>query len=109
MRPEAFLCMLCRYFYSIKNRVKASVLNEQTNCIRLVSLVSATVSLERERVLLEYKIIGTAFNNIDYSRAHFPHKEKKTIRKELSFLEKVFLLWGIAKNYNVLGGLHLEV
>ena len=48
--------MLCRYFYSIKNRVKASVLNEQTNCIRLVSLVSATVSLERERVLLEYKI-----------------------------------------------------
>lgn len=69
--------MLCRYFYSIKNRAKASVLNEQTNCIRLVSLVSATVSLERERVLLEYKIIGTAFNNIKYSRAHFSTQRKK--------------------------------
>ena len=80
--PNFYICarifrLLCGYFYSIKNRVKASVLNEQTNCIRLVSLVSATVSLERERVLLEYKIIGTAFNNIEYSRAHFSTQRKK--------------------------------
>ena len=53
--------MLYGYFYSIKNPVKASVLDEQTNCIRFVSLVSATFSHERERVLLEYKIIHTTF------------------------------------------------
>ena len=47
--------MLCRYFHSIKNRVKTSVLNEPTNIIRLVSLVSVTFSLERERVLLKLK------------------------------------------------------
>ena len=35
------------------HRLKTSVLNEQTNSIRLVSLVSATLSIERERVLLE--------------------------------------------------------
>ncbi len=39
----------------------------------------------------------------------FDTKKKRQFINELSFSEKVFVLWGIAKNYNVLGGLHLEV
>ena len=48
--------------------------------------------------------------NIDnFCGTLFHTKKKRQFINELSFLEKVFLLWGIAKNYNVLGGLHLEV
>lgn len=82
--------MLWEYFHSIKNRVKTSALDEQANIIRLVSLVSATILLEREWVLLECKIIPTTLCNTQNKRITVSDEEYKMIPKDpvmlLSFL-----------------------